>query len=456
MKSDQQACTFFVSHRRAFWFSVMALCSLMLTTPAQAVPSFARQTGLACTSCHTVFPELTPFGRSFKLHGYTLTGIGQISAESSRSVSALTLNTIPPLSAMLQVSYTHVQNSPPGRQNDDVQFPQEFSLFYAGAISDHAGSFAQMTYEQASGNFGWDNTDIRYANDTADHRVHYGLTLNNSPTVQDLWNTGPVWGYPWSGPGDAAPAGPSVEPFIGSENFVALNSGGLGVYGMWNETIYGELTLYRSAHVGTAAPDGGSNQTIIGVAPYWRLAWQHSGSNGDNLMIGTYGMWAKFHPSDVTGPRDRYVDMALDTQYEHFMSSGDSVSAHAAYTHEDQDLHSTGTIESLNFDSVKLDGTYHWGSHATGTLGYFNTWGNSDAYYPDYVNSDGEPLNPTASGADKFSPDSSGWMAQLSYHPWENTKLTIQYTGYNKLDGSSSSHNTTDNNTLYFLAWLVF
>jgi hypothetical protein len=31
--------------------------------PARAVPSFSRQTGLACSSCHTNPLELTPFGR---------------------------------------------------------------------------------------------------------------------------------------------------------------------------------------------------------------------------------------------------------------------------------------------------------------------------------------------------------------------------------------------------------
>ena len=40
---------------------------------ARATPAFARQTGLACSACHTVFPELTPMGRRFKLGGYTLT-----------------------------------------------------------------------------------------------------------------------------------------------------------------------------------------------------------------------------------------------------------------------------------------------------------------------------------------------------------------------------------------------
>jgi hypothetical protein len=435
---------------------VVIVCSLLTAMPAHAVPSFARQTGLACASCHTVFPELTPFGRSFKLHGYTLTGTKQISAESSRSDSALKLNSVPPISAMLQVSFTNVKNSPSGSQNDDVQFPQEFSLFYAGAISENAGSFVQVTYEQASGNFGWDNTDIRYANDLPDANLTYGLTLNNSPMVQDLWNTGPVWSFPWSGPGDAAPAGPSVEPFIGSEDFVALASGGLGAYAMWNDSLYGELTLYRSAHVGTAAPDGGSNQTIANVAPYWRLAWQHTADNGDNLMFGTYGMLAKFHPNGVDGNTDRYIDTALDTQYEHPFGNGDMLSVHASYTHEDQDIHSTGMADALEFDSVKVDGTYHLGSHATATLGYFNTWGDNGAYYPGYVNGDGDPLNPTASGTDSFDPDSSAWTAQASYLPWENTKLSLQYTAFTKLDGSSKGSDTTDNNTLYLLAWFVF
>ena len=41
---------------------------------ASAVPSFARQTGQPCATCHTAFPELTPFGRRFKLGGYTMGG----------------------------------------------------------------------------------------------------------------------------------------------------------------------------------------------------------------------------------------------------------------------------------------------------------------------------------------------------------------------------------------------
>ena len=36
---------------------------------AQAVPRFARQMGLSCNVCHSNPPELTAFGRNFKLMG---------------------------------------------------------------------------------------------------------------------------------------------------------------------------------------------------------------------------------------------------------------------------------------------------------------------------------------------------------------------------------------------------
>ncbi|MHB1581401.1 MAG: hypothetical protein ACYCUJ_08450, partial [Acidithiobacillus sp.] len=34
---------------------------------ALALPTFARQTGWSCATCHTSYPQLTPMGRMFKL-----------------------------------------------------------------------------------------------------------------------------------------------------------------------------------------------------------------------------------------------------------------------------------------------------------------------------------------------------------------------------------------------------
>ena len=64
--------------RRAWLLQL--LLGLGLAAPmAQAVPSFfARQTGMACEARHTVFPELTHFGRIFKANGYTLDNLMQV------------------------------------------------------------------------------------------------------------------------------------------------------------------------------------------------------------------------------------------------------------------------------------------------------------------------------------------------------------------------------------------
>src|SRR6516164_3753074 len=39
-------------------------------SPSEALPAFARLTGLPCAACHTNFPLLTPLGREFKMKGY--------------------------------------------------------------------------------------------------------------------------------------------------------------------------------------------------------------------------------------------------------------------------------------------------------------------------------------------------------------------------------------------------
>src|SRR5579863_4948620 len=58
--------------RRGWVAALVALCLFQAST-AHALPIFARQTGQSCVACHAggQFPELTPYGRMFKLNGYT-------------------------------------------------------------------------------------------------------------------------------------------------------------------------------------------------------------------------------------------------------------------------------------------------------------------------------------------------------------------------------------------------
>ena len=130
------------------------LCGLAV--PTRAVPSFARQTGMTCAACHTVFPELTPFGREFKLNGYVLDNIKQVTGIDTSNRSTLALNSIPPISVMLQISYTRTSTALPDSnitgalaKDGDVLFPQQASFFYAGKIADELGAFIQLTYDGA-------------------------------------------------------------------------------------------------------------------------------------------------------------------------------------------------------------------------------------------------------------------------------------------------------------------
>jgi len=168
-----------------------ALIASVATQRATALPSFAQQTGQPCATCHVgaFGPQLTPFGRSFKLGGYTL------AAPDSHSI---------PLAAMLVGSYTHTKadqpdNAGPHDGKNDNFSVQEASLFLAGRVSDHIGVFAQTTYSDIDRLLTLDNVDVRYAQQTkiADKPAIFGVTVNNNPGVSDVWNTLAAWRFPY-------------------------------------------------------------------------------------------------------------------------------------------------------------------------------------------------------------------------------------------------------------------
>jgi hypothetical protein len=445
---------------------------------AQAVPSFARQTGMACEACHTVWPELTHFGRVFKANGYILDNLKQVRGVSAQKEEMLSLASLPPLSLMAQVSFTQVAKALPdsdpnvaanggSAQNGTVAFPQQVSLFYAGKIAPHVGAFLQLTYGNDSGTIGIDNTDIRFTDLKVlpgDQSLIYGLSLNNNPTVQDLWNTTPAFGFPYAA-SNSAP-GPSYAAQIDGQR--GQDVAGLTAYVFWNESLYAELGLYRSAKQGTAGPlDSVSAGGVVdGTAPYWRVAYEHNWGR-HSLEGGLYGSTFKIFPDllsptgtgatgygqALSGPSDKYQDVAEDVQYQ-YVGDQHLFSVTATRIHEKQTLNATyaaelaadsgtGNLEN-DLTTIRAFATYYYKRKIGGTVGFFRTTGSTDAI-----------LAPN-------SPDSRGWIAELNYMPWLNTKFSIQYTGYNKLDGLTTDtlgvtgRKASDNNTLYILAWLSY
>ena len=419
----------------------VAIALLLNITAVKGLPSYARQTGMSCSACHFSFPELNSFGRQFKMNGYVLTGMSTIeSKDDSTNVTRLKLLSTLPLSAMVQSSFTHIAKDVPGVQNNSVTLPQQLSVFYAGQVTPHIGTFIQMTYDGHS--FGMDNVDIRYANQGrfAGKSLTYGLTLNNNPAVQDVWNTSPAWRFPSAG-SDAAktPAKSSIMENLGGQ--VA----GLGLYALWNNLIFAEVSAYRSAQQGAANPSDTTSVGVLrGIAPYWRLALQHQWYN-NYISVGTFGIAPRLYQSGITGDMNKIRDVAFDFQYEHNLPFG-ALTIHSSYTHENETRESSGApSQELDFNSFKADANLYLKKGLGATVGYFKTTGTVDENVGSWTN----------------KPDSDGYIAQLEYLPWYNTKFALQYVGYNNFDGThwnydGKGRNASDNNTLYLVVWLNF
>ena len=439
--------------KNSIWSFTIALL-VIFSSENQAIPSFARQTNLPCSSCHTIFPELNAFGRLFKLNGYTLVGTETIQVSDTSDNVSLNLVKIPPVSMMLQASYTYNTKEQPGTKNNNVSLPQQLSLFLGGEITPHIGSFIQVTYDDQEAAIGIDNMDLRYSNQTevGSENLLYGITLNNNPTVQDIWNSTPAWSFPYAN--SSVTVSPLASTLI--DGGLAQSVAGMGAYALFNHFVYGEISVYRSAQQGGAHPPDSTSMGIIkSLAPYWRLALQHH-FNDQYFEVGTFGMLTEMYPMGITGLTDKYTDIGFDINYEKPFGNN-QLTAHASFIHEKRNLNATynsneAENESLNLNSLKIVGNYYLYNQIGFSVGYFSTTGDGDLI-----------LYPTGavSGSSTGSPNTSGFIGEFNYLPWYNTKFSVQYVAFNKFNGANDNYdgngrNASDNNSVYLLAWIAF
>lgn len=450
--------------------TMLLLTSLLFIERAYALPVFARQTGQACVACHVSFPELTPYGRNFKLSGYT---IG-------------TRQTIP-LAVMAQAGYTDVKNNKDDQGNtivpktDSVQLSAA-SLFVAGKVNDNLGGWIQWTYNNLSvnnagktvGHSGIDNSDVRAVGriEDEDHTAIkwlYGATVHNNPTVQDAWNTTPAFGFPFT----TAPNGIAHAATL-IDGGLAQQVAGIGAYVYWNRTIYAEMTGYHTADGPFSPLRAGQNihvpggvKRLDGFNPYWRFAYNREWG-ASSIMVGTYGMRVDLYPDNTMPftPTDHYTDVAVDAQYQ-YISQTHTFTAQATRIHESQDFRASypATVsgnpigigptpnnarDSLN--TSKLKASYYYQRKYGATIAYSRTDGTTDAglYGPASVG-----------GSNNGSPTTAGFIYELDYMPIQNLRLMLQYFDYNKFNGGKSNYdgagrNASANNTLFFNAWIAY
>jgi hypothetical protein len=428
---------------------VLVACVLVAPGAARAVPSFAEQTGQPCAACHVgaFGPQLRPFGRAFKLNGY-------VASDGKRH--------FPPIAATAYASFTHTQKDQPGAaarwfaDNNNVALDQA-SLYYAGAITRHLGGFIQTTYDGVARQYQIDNTDIRYARERDIFGIDsvWGLTLNNNPTVSDLWNSTPVWGFPYNG-SPLAPTPLAATRIDGSFSEQVL---GVGAYVMWNDWVYTEAALYRGLGrdvrnaLGTVPVAG--TDSVVDMAPYWRLAVQHDHGRS-NWEIGTYGIDASILPGGALpgAGADHYTDVAADANWQFTFHpravASDVISAHATIITEDQHFAASALPGSAvgNLTTVRADISYSMAATVTPSAQWFSTTGSAGG-----VNA------ATPAGR----PDSSGAVLELAYSPfgkpdslisWGNLRFAVQYVLYTKFDGQTTR--AANNNTVYLSAWAAW
>ncbi len=442
----------------------LCLLTVFLGCEVNAMPSFARQTGLPCSSCHvqSFGPNLTPIGRNFKLHGYT----AKVSSNSK-------MKYIPPISAMLRGSFTHTQKSQLGGAADrfgsnDNATIDEASFFYAGRIYSKMGAFVQGTYGGVEDKWELDNADIRIADHTnliGNHFV-YGISTNNSPSVSDLWNTTPVWSFPYAS-SDLAPT-PSAGALIESLGSQVV---GATAYMMWNNLLYveagGYAMLSKSAQKGIGTFDAEQNK-INGGAPYWRVALQRDWG-GHYGAIGSFGMQADVYPQRMQGAgTDSYYDYGFDATYQYLANLAHIFELNAAYIREQRDMNASvalGLAEKKNgsLDTIRIRAGYTYQQTYGLSLFYAQMTGTKD----NVIYSFEDPISGSRSG----KPDSQSFTAELSYTPFgkststlstlANLRLAAQYVHYFQFNGNIHNYdgfgrNAVGNDTLYLNGWLAF
>jgi hypothetical protein len=462
-------------------FATLLVCGLTWGGgPALAIPSYARQTGQPCATCHNgAFPQLTPYGRMFKLQGYTAGGTrcGDNGAFETGQANALAQI---PFSVMNVTTFTHTKADQPdvptnrkgetnGLSVNNNLMPQDTSVFFGGQIYCNLGAFVQATYDRPDQAAFLDNTDIRYANKgtLGDKDIIFGISVNNNTGVEDVWNTSPAWRIPGGGwIGSAFAPGPRT-PFIES---LGGTVAGASTYVFLDNTFYAAIGAYKTLD-GPALQFLGEGPPSIGfkgLAPYWRLAMEKTWSNY-SFMVGTFGMTANVIP-DITqvSPADNITNIGYDAQLQ-YLGEKHFLTGRISYTKEWDRLDGSQFIgASTNaknyFDSLVISATYAYDARYSVTLGYFNTNGSMDigasgpgsvSYWGTYL---GSPKTIGKVLDLGYSPWSNGGP---SYWPWLNTRVGVQYWYYDKIDGAKFNYdgngrNARDDNTVMLYAWTAF
>ena len=453
--------------RGAFYLFVLSVVvQLVLVGSADAVPSFARQTGMACYECHVSWPELTPAGRRFKLGGFVLNSTADDERRPGLSLNEVTPAPRIPLAFELELSGTHINALPlpnavgyiPPNNHFGIQ---ELSVLLAGQIVGPVGCFCELTYHGDTKKIRAESNDVRIAHEW--HGEHaqaiYGLSLNNSPSITDIYNTTPNWGWPYSS--SALAATPVANTLINGRLQPEVVAG-LTAYGLYNNFLYAEAGVYaairRGYRVETRGVPQGDLSDIRGGVPYYRFALQHEWRRGRySAEIGTFGLAADIFPATMFDAplTDHYRDVGYDAQFQ-YNSRAHRFSLQARYSKEEQVLNAEYLIyqsDTLRNTVHQIDGkvSYFYKGRYGMSIGYQQTTGSTNSYlYRPAGSINGDPSTQAAIGELTYE------FALPGQNSRPHTRLKLQYTDYSTFNGATANYdgygrNARDNNAIYLV-----
>ena len=276
-----------------FLYMALILTWALAPRQASAIPSFARQTGFACNTCHYQhFPELNAFGRNFKARGFTMVG-GQSLVEGD----FLSLPSVLNASVVTKIRYqkTDGENDDSGTNKGEFQFPDEAALFLAGRIGEHIGFILEGQIKDAGSSM--------FANFKAPVGTDFhGVRTEIVPFTTD--GMGPQFGFELLNTGAVSNMRPlEHKREISAIEFLGLNHAAQGfAFVAYHNTGYVDYTIWQPE---TGTSDSGPFLHYLRVAGTHTLHGWDLGA-GAQLWLGTTKLGG--------ATRERAEAWALDAQ----------------------------------------------------------------------------------------------------------------------------------------------
>ena len=426
------------------------LLSALLPGKAFAIPSYTRQTGFSCDECHTVYPNLTPLGRDFKLHGYTMTASKTIKSDShASSAPILDLNNIPMVSARIVSMWSNQAGgnngivpkgittagqgfvSFPSGYNDKETFNLigDSSIYVAGAITPYMGTFLEFSGIDDEGGtlgLGMVDTVIVAPDATFEGKSFvYGVRGVDAVFTGDPSNVLGTWGL------TSQLMGMSTHNTLFDPNRAMVEGGEL--YAMWggfnNGGLFGTVGFYHPTGsqsagsfvqanlAGLSGTPGTLNTSSVDVAP--RLAYYFPQFHDLYAEIGASGYFGRegmIAPATASIPNlsynDNYYDYAVDAQVQ-YIGDKNLAELFAIYQNQNdgrfygQDLYS-----NVNY-GVSGARVQRNGLAVAADYYYDRTYGAYVKYL--YQNSDKvKDINV------------AGTVLGLSWFPWQNMQMILE------------------------------